>query len=138
MITKEQFMSLGAGDVLIWHRNPNNPYFRTVSEGPRDSGKNGIHLPIRNRSWTGKSYTVVFWNDVKNICTLAKIKRDTLFDSMELDRLLELGLKPKRDILHTASENKRLSGWPCYHKCSFSLKRKAKKAVEMLEFADIP
>jgi len=131
-------MSLGAGDVLIWHPNPSNPYFRTVSEGPRDTGLAGIYLPIRSRSWTGRSYTCKMWNDIKHICTLANIERRSLFDEIELERLLSLGLKPKRDILHEASENKRLSGWPCFHKCSMSLKLKAARAVEALRFADIP
>jgi len=138
MITREQFLSLGAGDVLIWHPNPNNPYFRTVSEGPRDTGLQGIYLPIRSRSWTGKSFTCKAWNDVKNICTPSQIKRQSLFDPLELEKILKMGMKPKRDILHEMSENKRLSGWPLFHKCSLGLKLKASRALKALEFAEIP
>lgn len=130
-------MALRAGDVLIWHPNPSNPYFRTVSEGPADSGKAGILLPIRSRSWTGKSYTCKMWNDIKGICTPSGLRRDSIYDEQELDRLLALGLKPKRDILHCMSENKRLSGWPIFHGCSKNALRRSLKAINALEFAEI-
>lgn len=137
MITREDFMKLKAGDVLIWHPNPNNPYFRTVAEGPADSGKAGIYLPIRSRSWTGKSYTCKMWNDIKNICTPSTIRRDAVYDESELDRVLRLGLNPKKDLLHCMGENKRLSGWPIFHKCSLNAKRKAITTLTALEFAEI-
>lgn len=70
MISRDRFMQLKAGDVVLWgkRRQP-----RIVHEGPRDvQGGRHVTFAIRRRSWTGRVTTVYLWNDVKRILSLPR------------------------------------------------------------------
>lgn len=136
MITREDFMLLGAGDVIVWHRNHNSPYFRTISEGPRDSGHDGVYLPIRQRSWTKRAHTCYFWNDLKNIITKTGKRVDMLLTEEELERILRMGIKPKADLDFNISESIRLMKLGM-RKCSKNAFKLAKRTMEAFNFAEI-
>ena len=136
MITLEDFWKLKSGDVLIWHRNPNNPYFRTVIDGPADDGRKGVTFPIRQRSWTGRSHTVYFWNEIRDICTKSSIRRDMLMSDEELDRILKAGLHPKWDLEWNLEDSARLVKLGM-KRCSLNLMKRAKRTLDAFRFAEI-
>ena len=135
-ISKEDFNSLKSGDVIVWARNPDKPYFRTIIEGPADTGRTGIYLPIRHRSWTARSHTVYAWNDVKHFISKTSIKRDSIFTDEELEIILSQGLKPKWDLEWCISEAHRLAKLGM-GRCSLNACKKARRALKALTFAEI-
>lgn len=144
-ISREEFMNLRAGDVIVWNCNGASPSFRTVIEGPRDDTRPKpsphISLMIRRRSWTGRPTTGYFWNDVKHTIKYTGRNRCELFSEEELERVLKLGLKPRAELLERLEDRQReRPHWihpDCIRGCSKRLSVMAQRALQGFQFADI-
>lgn len=107
MMPKEEFMQLCSGDQILIRSKRGN-YKRTIVSGPADSedGK-AITLPIRNKSWTGRAYTVCFWNDIKHrIIKKLSSRADMLANGDEILLLLNWCPKPSTLIAREIREAK--------------------------------
>lgn len=63
MISKKEFFSLKAGDVVQFRSG----LVRTIVSGPGDGkGKQAIVVPRHNRSWCHSITVVMFYNDAKH------------------------------------------------------------------------
>ena len=101
MISRESFMALKAGDVVLFNGTP-----RTVIEGPGDPGKvhRAVTFAIRNRSWTGRAITVYLFSDARfRLRKLGRTTRNLIMKS-EFIRLLKIGFDPEAELKREVEE----------------------------------
>lgn len=100
-MTRKQFQSLKPGDLILWRKR----YLRTVIQGPRwPSG--AITIPIHNRSWTRRAYTVRFFNDVKDFAEVTGKRTAWAALKSELLRLKEIGFNPRKEYFREIREKR--------------------------------
>lgn len=109
MITRDQFMRLRSGDVLII-KTKRGSYRRTVITGPADwePARPYLVLPIRRKSWTGRCRTTQDWNSIGHrIAGVAKTRARLLINKDEIFSLLNWCDKPSRLIERELKERHR-------------------------------
>lgn len=111
-MTEQDFQNLRSGDVILI-RSKRGIYKRTVVTGPSDfePKHKGIVVPIRNRSWTGRCYTVLNWNDIRyKLVGVQKARADLLVNKDEIYRLLNWCDQPSKLISRELKERNRSCG----------------------------
>ncbi len=108
-ISREQFLALKAGDVIVWR----GKYLRTIEKGPGDyyagSGYASIQLPIRLMSWTKRIYTVVGYNDVRTKIALAPKRTGLLMQPSEWKTLEGAGFDVRKELKRELREAEELA-----------------------------
>lgn len=111
MISYFDFMSLGAGDLVLWVPGG---YYRSVLDGPRDHGEKPVRVrkkfvrdvyesvtfPIRQRSWTGSPTTMYGYHDIRDKIRAVPKGSRRLMTPEEADRLERCGWDPEEDAKH--------------------------------------
>lgn len=110
MISKSQFASLRGGDLILW----NKKYLRTILSGPFDKARTAkncdghltVDLPIRHRSWTGRTITVYSYTDLKDkIRKVSKRVRGLILKS-EVEVLKAARFNPRTELKRELQEHK--------------------------------
>lgn len=108
MITREEFLRLKQGDVLLVRTPKGRMYTRTILQGPADEADphhgDAVYLPKLCRSWTRRAYTVYFWNELKDRAEVTGLKSKHLINTFEHERLLRQGLNPRREMVREIQE----------------------------------